>query len=69
MTRRRPLRHVTFTLGAAITLALLVTAALSLVYTPADPLAMSIAGRVCRGRPARTRSAPITSGATCSRGS
>ena len=46
MTRRRPLRHVTFTLGAAITLALLVTAALSLVYTPADPLAMSIAARL-----------------------
>jgi peptide/nickel transport system permease protein len=46
MTRRRPLRHVTFTLGAAITLALLVTAGLSLVYTPADPLAMSIASRL-----------------------
>ena len=46
MTRRRPLRHVTFTLGAAITLALLVTAGLSLVYTPADPLAMSIAARL-----------------------
>ena len=46
MTRRRPLRHVTFALGAAITLGLLITAALSLVYTPADPLAMSIAGRL-----------------------
>jgi peptide/nickel transport system permease protein len=46
MSRRRPLRHVTFTLGAAITLGLLATAALSLVYTPADPLAMSIAGRL-----------------------
>jgi len=46
MTRRRPLRHVTFMLGAAITLGLLLTAALSLVYTPVDPLAMSIAGRL-----------------------
>ena len=44
--RRRPLRHATFTLGAAITLALIVVAALSLVYTPADPLAMSITGRL-----------------------
>jgi peptide/nickel transport system permease protein len=44
--RRRPLRHVTFTLGAVITLALVATAALSLVYTPADPLAMSITGRL-----------------------
>ena len=46
MRRRRPLRHVTFTLGAAITLVLVATAALSLVYTPADPLAMSITGRL-----------------------
>jgi peptide/nickel transport system permease protein len=44
--RRRPLRHLTFTLGAAVTAALLLTAALSLVYTPADPLAMSIGGRL-----------------------
>jgi peptide/nickel transport system permease protein len=44
--RRRPLRHATFTLGAAITLALVVVAALSLLYTPADPLAMSITGRL-----------------------
>ena len=44
--RRRPLRHLTFTLGAAVTAALIVTAALSLVYTPADPLAMSITGRL-----------------------
>jgi len=44
--RRRPIRHVTFTLGAALTLALVATAALSVVYTPADPLAMSIAGRL-----------------------
>ncbi|PYN66581.1 MAG: peptide ABC transporter permease, partial [Candidatus Rokuibacteriota bacterium] len=44
--RRRPLRHVTFTLGVAVTTLLVLTAALSLVYTPADPLAMSIAGRL-----------------------
>ena len=44
--RRRPLRHVTFALGAAVTLALLATAALSLVYTPKDPLAMAIAARL-----------------------
>jgi peptide/nickel transport system permease protein len=44
--RRRPLRHVTFTLGAAVTSALVVTAALSLIYTPADPLTMSITGRL-----------------------
>jgi peptide/nickel transport system permease protein len=43
---RRALRHVTFTLGAVITLALIATAALSFVYTPKDPLAMSIAGRL-----------------------
>ncbi len=43
---RRALRHVTFTLGAVITLALIATAALSFVYTPEDPLAMSIAGRL-----------------------
>ncbi len=42
----RPLRHVTFTLGAGITLGLLATAALSVVWTPADPLAMSIGGRL-----------------------
>jgi len=46
MTRGRPLRHVTFALGTAITALLLLTAALSLVYTPKDPLAMSIAGRL-----------------------
>ena len=40
------LRHVTFAIGLAITLALLATAALSLVYTPRDPLEMSIAGRL-----------------------
>ena len=47
MTRRRRfLRHVTFTLGATITALLLTTAAVSLVWTPADPLAMSISGRL-----------------------
>ena len=42
----RPFRHVTFTLGLAITALLLATAGLSLVYTPRDPLEMSIAGRL-----------------------
>jgi peptide/nickel transport system permease protein len=43
MTRRR---HLTFLIGAAVTVALLATAALSLVYTPQDPLAMAIAARL-----------------------
>jgi peptide/nickel transport system permease protein len=42
----RPWRHATFVLGGTITAALLATAGLSLVYTPADPLAMSIAARL-----------------------
>ncbi|HET7874750.1 MAG TPA: ABC transporter permease [Methylomirabilota bacterium] len=42
----RPLRHVSFTVGLAITLLLLATAALSLVYTPRDPLEMSITERL-----------------------
>jgi len=46
MSRRRPLRHLTFALGAAVTLALLLTAAIALVWTPADPLAMSIGNRL-----------------------
>jgi len=46
VARRRPLRHLTFTLGLAITLALVAVAAVSLLYTPADPLAMSITGRL-----------------------
>ena len=46
MIRRRPLRHLTFVLGAAITALLIATAALSLFYTPDDPLAMSIPGRL-----------------------
>jgi peptide/nickel transport system permease protein len=37
---------VTFVIGLAITLALLATAAVSVVYTPRDPLEMSIAGRL-----------------------
>jgi peptide/nickel transport system permease protein len=44
--RRRPWHHLTFTLGGVVTLGLVATAALSLVYTPADPLAMSIGGRL-----------------------
>ncbi len=47
MTRRRgALRHVGFTIGAAITAALLLTAAVSLVYTPRNPLEMSIPARL-----------------------
>lgn len=44
--RRRALRHVAFVLGLTITSFWIATAALSLVWTPADPLAMSIAGRL-----------------------
>ena len=44
--RRRPDRHVTFLIGLAITLALVITAAVSLVYTPRDPLEMSISTRL-----------------------
>jgi peptide/nickel transport system permease protein len=43
---RAALHHVSFMLGAAVTGVLLATAALSHVYTPEDPLAMSIAGRL-----------------------
>ncbi|MBI4638248.1 MAG: ABC transporter permease [Candidatus Rokubacteria bacterium] len=44
--RRRPLGHVTFTLGVILTGLLVATAALSFVYTPVDPLAMAIATRL-----------------------
>jgi len=44
--RTRAFRHVTFVIGLAITLGLVATAALSLVYTPLDPLEMSITGRL-----------------------
>src|SRR5262245_25073807 len=43
---RRSLRHVTFSIGLAITAAVLATAAVSLVYTPRDPLEMSITSRL-----------------------
>jgi len=43
---RRALRHVTLTIGLVITLMLVATAGLSLVYTPSDPLEMSITGRL-----------------------
>jgi peptide/nickel transport system permease protein len=43
---RRARRHVTFVAGMVVTLALLGTAALSLVYTPIDPLRMSPAERL-----------------------
>lgn len=46
MPRRRPLRHVTFTVGLVITLALVAVAAVSFLYTPADPLEMSMTGRL-----------------------
>jgi peptide/nickel transport system permease protein len=46
MARRRPLGHVTFTLGLLISILLVVVAALSLVYTPRDPLAMSVSDRL-----------------------
>jgi len=46
MTLPRALRHVTFSIGLAITILLLATAAVSLVYTPRDPLEMSIGGRL-----------------------
>jgi peptide/nickel transport system permease protein len=42
----RPFRHATFTVGLTITLLLIVTAATSLLYTPRDPLEMSITGRL-----------------------
>jgi peptide/nickel transport system permease protein len=42
----RALRHVTFTLGLLITAALVGTAGVSLVYTPRDPLEMSIGTRL-----------------------
>jgi peptide/nickel transport system permease protein len=45
MTRRGALRHASFVLGVAVTAALVPTAAVSLLWTPADPLAMSIATR------------------------
>jgi peptide/nickel transport system permease protein len=43
---RRPSRYVTFVAGAVVTAALVATAGLSLVWTPADPLAMSIVERL-----------------------
>jgi len=43
---RRALTHVTFSVGLVVTLALVITAAVSLVYTPRDPLEMSISGRL-----------------------
>jgi len=44
--RLRPFRHVTFSLGFAISALLVLTAAVSLIYTPADPLQMAIGGRL-----------------------
>ncbi|MGH7311337.1 MAG: ABC transporter permease, partial [Candidatus Rokuibacteriota bacterium] len=50
--RQRSIRHVTFTAGLAITALLLATAALSALWTPADPLAMAIGGRLQGPTPA-----------------
>jgi peptide/nickel transport system permease protein len=50
--RIRPFRHVSFTFGLVLTLGLLATAAVSFVYTPRDPLEMSIAGRLQGPSPA-----------------
>ena len=44
--RLRLFRHVTFAVGFAITALLVFTAAVSVIYTPADPLHMSIASRL-----------------------
>jgi peptide/nickel transport system permease protein len=46
VTVHKAWRHVTFVLGVGVTLAVIATAVLSVVYTPADPLAMSIGGRL-----------------------
>jgi peptide/nickel transport system permease protein len=48
----RALAHRSFAAGLAITLALLACAAVSLVWTPADPLAMSIGSRLQGPSPA-----------------
>ncbi len=45
MSLRRPFRNINFTIGFFITLALLLTALLSLVYTPYDPNRMNLAER------------------------
>jgi peptide/nickel transport system permease protein len=45
-TRGRVLRHVTFVIGVLVTVLLIATAALSLVWTPLDPLAQSIDERL-----------------------
>ena len=44
--RPRPFRHLTVAVGGVITGVLVCAAAVSLVYTPADPLAMSITSRL-----------------------
>ncbi|MBI4562331.1 MAG: ABC transporter permease [Candidatus Rokubacteria bacterium] len=46
MTPLRPFRHVTFTIGFVISALLVLTAAISLIYTPEDPLQMSLVGRL-----------------------
>ena len=46
MTSGRPWRHVTFTIGALLTLVLITVAVLGSLWTPADPLAISISSRL-----------------------
>jgi len=46
MTSGRPWRHVTFTLGALLTLGLITVAVLGSLWTPTDPLAISISSRL-----------------------
>ena len=43
--RLRPLRNINFTLGFVITLAIVITAILSTVYTPYDPNRMNLSSR------------------------
>ncbi len=43
---QRAFRHVTFTIGLGITALLLLTAVVSLRYTPRDPLEMTVEGRL-----------------------
>jgi peptide/nickel transport system permease protein len=47
-----PRRHVTFVVGLAVTLALILTAVVSLVYTPVDPLRMAPGERLQGPSPA-----------------
>src|SRR5438128_1748166 len=66
---RRARRHVTFAIGLAITVMLVLTAALSLTYTPRDPLEMSMDGRLqgpSRAHPGAARPR-VRAGGPCAR--